>query len=133
MTLMMIFRFKAYQAGIKTVYYLEPYEKSLALNLHSDAIAIDGIGAGGETGSTGDHKVRFLHFEGVAPRQYLNMFTPSGERKDKAGKAVRINIREAEKKVPEYLDDYRQYELKVVEHLNKVIEGLGAGGLSSSV
>ncbi|CAE6741234.1 anti-phage dCTP deaminase [Candidatus Nitrotoga fabula] len=118
-------------AGIKTVYYLEPYEKSLALDLHSDAIAIDGIDAGGEAGATGDRKVRFLHFEGVAPRQYLNMFTPSGERKDKAGKAIMIKIREVEKKVPEYLDDYRQYELKVVEHLKKVIEGLEGGGLSS--
>ncbi|MCC2682699.1 MAG: hypothetical protein K0S36_2263 [Nitrosospira multiformis] len=118
-------------AGIKTVYYLEPYEKSLALNLHFDAISLDGIGAAGEAGTTGDHKVRFLHFEGVAPRQYLNMFTPSGERKDKMGKAVRINIREAEKKIPEYLDDYREYELKVVLHLTKVIEGLEAGGLSS--
>lgn len=118
-------------AGIKTVYYLEPYEKSLALDLHPDAIAIDGIGAGGEAGATGDRKVRFLHFEGVAPRQYLNMFTPSGERKDKAGKAIKINIREAEKKIPEYLDDYRQYELKVVAHLTKVIEGLETRGLSS--
>lgn len=118
-------------AGIKTVYYLEPYEKSLALNLHSDAIAIDGISAAGEGGAIGDQKVRFLHFEGVAPRQYLNMFTPSGERKDKMGKAVKINIREAEKKVPEYLDDYREYELKVVQHLSKVIEELEVKGLSS--
>ncbi len=116
-------------AGIKTVYYLEPYEKSLALNLHSDAIAIDGVSAAAEGGAASDQKVRFLHFEGVAPRQYLNMFSPSGERKDKLGKAVKINIRDAEKKVPEYLDDYRQYELKVVQHLNKVIEGLEVKGL----
>ncbi len=118
-------------AGIRTVYYLEPYEKSLALNLHSDAIAIDGVSVVGEGVGEGDQKVRFLHFEGVAPRQYLNMFTPSGDRKDKAGKAVKINIRDAGKKIPEYLDDYRQYELKVVEHLSKVIKELEKKDLPS--
>lgn len=110
-------------AGIKTVYFLEPYEKSLALQLHSDAIAIEGAGDAKKEGS--GEPVRFLHFEGVAPRQYLNMFTPSGERKDgRTGKAVKVNFRDADKKVPEYLDDYRQYELKVVEHLDKVIKEL---------
>jgi deoxycytidylate deaminase len=117
-------------AGIKRVYYLEPYEKSLALELHGDAIDMDGQPGGlGDKAGTGK-RVEFLHFEGVAPRQYLNMFTPSGERKDN-GKAVKINVREAEKKIPEYLDDYRKYELKVVEHLNKVIEELKSGGLPS--
>jgi deoxycytidylate deaminase len=110
-------------AGIKTVYFLEPYEKSLALQLHSDAIAIEGAKDDIKDDSNGP--VRFLHFEGVAPRQYLNMFTPSGERKDsKTGKAVKVNFRDADKKIPEYLDDYRVYELKVVEHLTNVINGL---------
>lgn len=109
-------------AGIRTVYFLEPYEKSLALQLHSDAIAIEGA-SDAKDGSP-NSPVRFLHFEGVAPRQYLNMFTPAGERKDKSGKAVRVNLRDAGKKVPEYLDDYRQYELKVVEHLTQVISEL---------
>lgn len=115
-------------AGIRTVYFLEPYEKSLAVNLHSDAIAIDGVGGGADGG--GMPKVKFLHFDGVAPRQYLNMFTPAGERKDKTGKAVKINVREADKKVPEYLDDYREYEIKVVEHLSQVINDLHKAGLS---
>lgn len=110
-------------AGIKTVYFLEPYEKSLATQLHSDAIAIEG--AGDSQSDKSGEPVRFLHFEGVAPRQYLNMFTPSGERKDgKTGKAVKVTLREADKKIPEYLDDYRQYELKVVEHLDKIIKDL---------
>ena len=117
-------------AGIKRVYYLEPYEKSLAVELHGDAIDVDG-----QHGGLGDEiesrtRVEFLHFEGVAPRQYLNMFTSSDERK-KNGKAVKINVREAEKKIPEYLDDYRQYELKVVEHLAKVIQDIEGKGLSS--
>lgn len=107
-------------AGIKRVFYLEPYEKSLAIELHGDAIDVDG-----QRGGLGDEaesrtRVEFLHFEGVAPRQYLNMFTSSDERKDSTGKAVKINVREAEKKIPQYLDDYREYELKVVAHFDEV-------------
>ncbi|WP_211163277.1 anti-phage dCTP deaminase [Aromatoleum diolicum] len=118
-------------AGIKTVYFLEPYEKSLALELHSDAISIDGVGEALEDDAE-SRRVRFLHFQGVAPRQYLNMFSPAGERKESStGKAVKINFRDADKKVPEYLDDYRQYEKKVVEHLVKVISDLKDKGLSS--
>lgn len=112
-------------AGISTVYYLEPYEKSLALALHDDAIAIDGI----EQEQSDGKKVRFVHFEGVAPRQYLNMFSPSGERKDKTGRAVVIKIRDSSKKVPAYLDGYRDYELKVVEHLTQVINDLSSATL----
>lgn len=120
-------------AGIKEVYFLEPYEKSLASELHSDAIDIDGQkGSLGAESANGAPRVKFLHFEGVAPRQYLNMFTPVGERKDKeTGKAVNVNVRIAEKKVPEYLDDYREYELKVVEHLSRVINELEGRGLSA--
>lgn len=120
-------------AGIRLVYFLEPYEKSLASELHSDAIDIDGkSGSLGTVASTDAPRVKFLHFEGVAPRQYLNMFTPSGDRKDSiTGKAVSVNVRIAEKKVPEYLDDYRAYELKVVEHLSKVIKELEDKGLSA--
>lgn len=119
-------------AGVKTVYFLEPYEKSLALELHSDAISIDGVGDALEE-DINSRRVKFLHFQGVAPRQYLNMFSAAGERKDSSsGKAVKVNFREADKKVPEYLDDYRQYEKKVVEHLVKVIADIKDKGLSSS-
>lgn len=110
-------------AGISCVYYLEPYEKSLAVQLHGDAIDVDGQPGGMADRIESGKKVEFLHFEGVAPRQYLNMFTPSGERKDSNGKAVKTNVRIAEKKIPEYLDDYREYEIKVVEHFEE-LEGL---------
>ncbi len=56
-------------AGIKRVYYIEPYEKSLAIELHSDSIELEGD-------PKHDHnKALFLHFEGVAPRQYLSLFS----------------------------------------------------------
>ncbi|PWB40330.1 MAG: hypothetical protein C3F19_11435 [Rhodocyclales bacterium] len=61
----------------------------------------------------------FLHFEGVAPRQYLNLFRQHGERKD-CGIAVK-EADDLEKVVPEYLDDYQAFEAKVVDHLTQLI------------
>jgi len=119
-------------AGIKTVYFLEPYEKSLAIRLHGDAINVDGQPGGVPDGHNSE-SVAFIHFEGVAPRQYLNMFTPAGERKSSDnGIAVKINVRTAEKKVAEYLDDYREYELKVVEHFAGVVDQMAGQGLPTN-
>ncbi|TWG82719.1 deoxycytidylate deaminase [Cupriavidus gilardii J11] len=61
-------------AGIKEVYFLEPYRKSLATKLHSDAI----------TEREGDGlKVRILPFDGVAPSRFLKFFSANAEgRKD---------------------------------------------------
>ena len=61
-------------AGIREVLYVEPYEKSLALKLHDDAISDE---------EDSEKKVKFLHFEGVAPRQYQALFLAVGERKKK--------------------------------------------------
>lgn len=61
-------------AGIKDVYFLEPYRKSMATKLHSDAI----------TESEQDReKVRLLPFHGVAPSRFLTFFSaPDKGRKD---------------------------------------------------
>jgi deoxycytidylate deaminase len=66
-------------AGINRVVYVEPYPKSLASHLHDDAIAID-------EDNPPAHKVRFEPFVGVAPRQFLALFTAGPEsRRDPAG------------------------------------------------
>lgn len=98
-------------AGITTVYYIEPYEKSLALTLHSDSIVGDPTDQDGESS-----KVRFLHFEGIAPRQYQRLFTPEFERKEK-GKLRTWSYQDAKKSNPQYLDSYRQLETRVIEDL----------------
>lgn len=64
-------------AGIKEIYYIEPYSKSLSLILHSDAITED---------ETIDNKVRLLVYDGVAPRRYLDFFLMKRPRKDEKGK-----------------------------------------------
>ncbi|WP_348522403.1 deaminase, partial [Bradyrhizobium liaoningense] len=51
-------------AGIKKVVFLEPYPKSLAVNLHSDSISIEGADRGKYINFPG---VSFEHFDGVSP------------------------------------------------------------------
>jgi deoxycytidylate deaminase len=57
-------------AGIQKLVYIEPYAKSLAAELYPDSIAIEG----GD-----DKKVIFAPFVGVAPRQYMRLFTMGSE------------------------------------------------------
>ncbi|WP_096671413.1 anti-phage dCTP deaminase [Polaromonas sp. AET17H-212] len=103
-------------AGIMKVFYVEPYEKSLAKDLHKDAIAFEVE----ESTEITPQRVEFLHFEGVAPRLFHNMFRAT-DRKNSEGKFVPIKIQLASKGVPEYLDSYRDFELKAVEHLEQEI------------
>jgi deoxycytidylate deaminase len=103
-------------AGISKVYYLEPYEKSLATELHWDSINTDVVDESGTI-----EKVQFLHFEGVAPRQYLNIFNNDKERKTDDGKAIVDSVHSSRKKVPEYLDSYKTYEIKVTKHYESIV------------
>ena len=94
-------------SGIMTVYYIEPYEKSLALALHEDAVSTD----------TGDG-VKFLPFEGVSPRQYQNRFSAKTEKK-KSGKYVTVNLIENTPTYSQLLDSFAEYEGKVVDCLDE--------------
>lgn len=105
-------------AGISSVFYIEPYEKSLALDLHHDAIASDSEDC--------DGRVRFMHFEGVAPRKYQDLFLAVSERKSSVG-AERRKARLARKSAVQYLDSYRDLESKVVHNL------VTQGGLTEHV
>jgi deoxycytidylate deaminase len=69
-------------SGIKDVIFLEPYPKSLASDLHSDAIAVEGS----DRGAYQDFPaVDFVHFYGVSPRRYREIFERAG-RKDEESK-----------------------------------------------
>jgi deoxycytidylate deaminase len=60
-------------AGVREVYFLEPYRKSLATKLHEDAIT--------ENENETD-KVRVMPFDGVAPSRFLRFFSahPKGRK-----------------------------------------------------
>lgn len=63
-------------AGLKEVYYIEPYRKSLATRLHSDAMT--------EATSDSNNLVKIIQYDGVAPRRFLDLFE-STSRKAKGG------------------------------------------------
>ncbi|GEO80622.1 anti-phage dCTP deaminase [Pararhodospirillum oryzae] len=65
-------------AGIGTVYYMEPFIKSLALELHHDALVHDAEEVPG--------KVSILPFTGVGPRLYGELFLKEGEWKTETGR-----------------------------------------------
>ena len=71
-------------AGIKRVVFLEPYVKSLAQKLHSDAI-------NNPLETPSEHKVTFDNYGGVAPSRYADFFSMGRDRKDQQGKYIRRN------------------------------------------
>jgi tRNA(Arg) A34 adenosine deaminase TadA len=72
-------------SGIMRVFFLEPYPKSLATDLNSDSIEVEG-------GDRGRYKefpaVRFDHFYGVSPRRYRELFERSGRKREEDGSFV---------------------------------------------
>ena len=105
-------------AGIDKVFYVEPYDKSLAFDSHEDAIELlDYDHPGNKAGGT---KVQFIHFSGVAPALYADVFLRPDGRKDVHGK-FRPSAEsfggtgQQSKIVREYLDSYRAFELKIAD------------------
>ncbi|MDP2358610.1 MAG: anti-phage dCTP deaminase [Beijerinckiaceae bacterium] len=68
-------------SGLCEVVFLEPYPKSLASELHSDSIEIEGADRGRYQSFP---SARFSHFYGVTPRRYRELFE-RGKRKDDDG------------------------------------------------
>lgn len=93
--------------GIKEVVYVEPYAKSLAVELHNDAVS--------ELRKPGTH-VLFRQYDGVAPRNFLRLFRPEGDRK-KAGRLYRPAPTSAIPILRIPLDAPTEYEAKVIADL----------------
>lgn len=91
-------------AGIKAVIYIEPYEKSLAIKLHPDAISEDERDRG---------KVHFKQFQGFAPRHILDLFATKRDRKSN-GRLIEIEKSHASPIYRRHLDSFTLYEDKVV-------------------
>jgi deoxycytidylate deaminase len=97
-------------SGISEVYYIEPYRKSLALKLHSDALT--------ESEQDLAH-VRILPFEGVAPSRYLSIFQMKPDSRKKDGKAISIVPQRALPKLGKSLQSLPELEALVVGKLVK--------------
>jgi len=98
-------------AGVKEVVYREPYEKSLASELHEDALVVD------PAGSPTD-KVIVRRFVGVGPPRYLDLFSML-TRKDPGGNKIDWSEETAEPRLvkdgtgyltneEDFLDEFRE-------------------------
>jgi deoxycytidylate deaminase len=67
-------------AGIDEVQFIEPYPKSLAIDLHDDSIVVEE--ANWKPPSAQGTHVRFRPFSGVSPRLYRRVFFKNRELKD---------------------------------------------------
>lgn len=70
-------------AGIDEVQYIEPYPKSMAMDLHRDSIALDPVTW--KPPSQGGSRTLFRPFVGVSPRLYRSAFLKRGELKTADG------------------------------------------------
>jgi cytidine deaminase len=101
--------------GIMTVIYIEPYPKSYAEELHSDAIQIEGDGS--------DGKVGFRRFIGISPFRYRDLFE-KGKRKYSGGAAQRWNRDEMRPMIEVLFPSYAKSETHIVTLLEGKIEAL---------
>lgn len=114
-------------AGIREVYYIEPYEKSMAEVLHKDAISFEDprdLSAETNADNSENRLVKFLHFEGVAPRLFASVFRADGRKEKRTGKFVPISLDQPRKVLPEYLDNYHQFEDAAIKHFSGVVDNL---------
>ncbi len=83
-------------AGISRVVFIEPFPKSLVLELHHDSIAVDDP-------SPPPGMVRFRPFVGISPRRYMDLFAvDGGRRKEDDGTRVRWDASGAPPRLPGY-------------------------------
>lgn len=95
-------------SGISTVFYIEPYRKSLATKLHSDAIS--------ET--EGDvNRVTVVPYDGVAPAKYLELFGMTSEQRKANGVLKGSNRGEARPKSEVTLEALPTLEALVLNRL----------------
>lgn len=82
-------------AGIDRVVYVAPYPKSLAAELHGDAICVDPA-----TPASAANKVVFKPFVGVGPRRFLDLFEMP-QRKQDDGTLVPFDPEAAQPRIDE--------------------------------
>jgi cytidine deaminase len=94
-------------AGISRVVYIEPYPKSLTPELYPDSIAIDSAEKCGSF-------VQCEAFVGVAPPQYINLFTMSDRKDDKTGSVSPWDPHQAQPRVgvPPSYQENEKYRFK---------------------
>ncbi|BBD09101.1 anti-phage dCTP deaminase [Desulfovibrio ferrophilus] len=99
-------------SGIKQVYYIEPYDKSLAIHIHDDSIRVD------KPEGDGTNHLRINQFEGIAPRVYLRLFE-AGERK-RNGCYLELDPLTAKPKIISQIDTTEDNENGILQTVDEV-------------
>lgn len=76
-------------AGVSRVFYVEPYVKSLATELHSDAIITELPVRRADGSTPQQERMIVVPFTGVGERMYEDYFLKKGDLKDASGRFVR--------------------------------------------
>lgn len=105
-------------AGISKVYFIEPYPKSRAEELHGDSISMNGEEA----------KVQFLPFVGIGPRRYVELFMlrdPFGNDVDRKMEGVVVEWKRsgAWPLLPDRLINYLDIEDEACVSLRSILGG----------
>jgi deoxycytidylate deaminase len=106
-------------SGIKRVLFIEPYPKSLATELHSDAVS--------ENEGEAEKRVLFQQFAGIAPKNILKLFNGESTRKGEDGKILSFDKKTASPTVKVSLDDYSTHEKLVIAELEENEEQAAKG------
>jgi deoxycytidylate deaminase len=107
-------------AGIRRVVYIEPYPKSLTAQLYPDSIGV-------ESPASDNHQISFEPFVGVAPRQYMNLFSMP-RRKTEDGSVVSMNRETASPKCQSSVPTYMRNEESNLDSLNRAMQSKGLLG-----
>lgn len=125
-------------AGVRRVVYIEPYEKSQALDLHDDAIMPYDPGDPSpqktdheDDREPGTRKVVFEPFMGVGPRRFFDLFSmrlsngyPMKRKQRPEGKKEKWKIGgDSIVRVPMLPTSYLEREAQLVEHISTLVEG----------
>lgn len=108
-------------AGIRRVVYIEPFPKSYAEQLHSDAIVIGRVKS--------EDKVVFEPFIGISPHRYRDLFGREKKRKDDDGKFKAWIEDGPEPIVKLTVATYVSNEAAVIRLFNEIIQKKKLAGL----
>jgi len=120
-------------AGISRVVYIEPYEKSLAQALHNDSIRFEAMPESADTadaegvGTKAEDRVSFEHFEGIAPRLFPVAFRSGTRKARRSGRWIPIREDAASKVLPEYMDNYTDFEAAASTHFHSAYRSACGG------
>lgn len=95
-------------AGVREVLFIEPYEKSRALELFGDSISV-------EPSEPSPTRTNFKAFVGVAPRRYLDFFEAQESRKTSDGKIRTMDEQSATPRIKHFVFTYTSAEAFAID------------------